>query len=98
MRGSRCSRYGGDGDVVAELAQLADGAVTRSAATTLVEVGRGRLLVALAMAQHLVDDEQQAVADGDDGLLPAAAGHEPPVVAGQGGASRLLGPHRAARR
>src|SRR5690242_12770863 len=98
MPGSRRGRHGRDGDGVAELAELVDGAVARPVATALVEVGGGWLLVALAMAQHVVDDDQQAVADGDEGLLPTVAGHKPPVVAGQGGAPRLLGPHRATRR
>src|SRR5687767_12381546 len=60
MRGSCRGRLGRDGNVVAELAQLVDGAVARLAATALVEIGRRRLLVALAVARHVVDDDQEA--------------------------------------
>ena len=83
MLGSDGGRYGGDGDVVAEVAQLADGVVARSAAAALVKVGGDRLLGALTIAQHVVDNDQQAVAEGNAGFLPAAAGHKPPIVAGQ---------------
>jgi hypothetical protein len=49
----------------------------------VVEVVASELAIRLAVAQHVIGDDQDAVGDGDDGLLVTAALDESPVLAGR---------------
>ena len=80
--------------MVAEAFELADGAASEVLGLSAFEVVVAEVAVELAGGEHVMDDLEQAVRDGDHGALVAAAASDAPVL----GAEVAVGAGRAERR
>ena len=80
---------GGSGRVLGEGHRVAEGSqalgvIAREAIRVeAIEVAAAQLAIRLAVAEHVVGDHEDAVGDGDDGLLVAAPLDEPAVLGGE---------------
>src|SRR6266508_2374936 len=81
-------------DVVSEPLGLADGAASEVLGLPAFEVVVAEVAVELAGGEHVMDDLEQAVRDGDHGALVAAAAADAPVL----GAEVAVRAGRAERR
>src|SRR5262249_6422581 len=100
---------GGSGRVLGEGHRVAEGSqalgvIAREAVRVeAIEVVAAQLAIRLAVAEHVIRDDEDAVGDRDEGLLVAAALDEAPVlrrevaVAGADGAAGALDERRAQR-
>src|SRR3954451_9896272 len=98
-RGDGLGSGGGlDGDLVAEGFELVDvGAFLAFGVDPLVvEVGSEVVVAGLGIGQQMPDDDQDGAADGDDGLLRAAAASDAPVAFAEEGVGLAGGDCRLA--
>ena len=92
-RGNGCGSGGGfEGDLVAEGFELADVVALLAVGVdaAVVEVGAEVVEAGFGVGQQVPDDDQDGAADGDDGLLLAAAAGDAPVAFAEEG----VGPGR----
>src|SRR5688572_18151883 len=78
-------------DLVAEGFELLDAAASDAVGVALERIVRAEILVLGAVLEEVVDDDEDGVADGDDGALLPAPGHELAVVRGEVGVTGARG-------
>src|SRR5262245_10994550 len=74
-----------EGDLVAERGEPLRVVAGEALGIPVVEVVAAEFAVRLAVAQHVVGDDEEAVGDGDDGLLVPAALDQAAVLGGEVG-------------
>src|ERR671920_899097 len=74
---------GFEGDLIAEGFEAFDGALSDAVGVAAVEVLGAEVLVAGAAFEEMVGDDEDGVADGDDGALPPASGGQAAGLLGQ---------------
>src|SRR6266516_7185891 len=89
---------GRDGDLVAEGTELGEGAVLGLWPAGLIEVGQIGLLIVLVVGEHVLDEAQDRMTNGDGRFLLATAHDQAAVLPRQAGSEFYLGMVRAAGR
>src|SRR5229473_5084422 len=75
-----------ESDLVSEVLEALDEPMLEAFAATFVEVLDAEVVIHLAAAEQVVDDDQDGMAESNGRLLLAAAGSEPTVLRGEVGA------------